>query len=98
MLQNYKTIVLMSHILAALRSQCQWTLIFISLSTPMAMGTQLGFKRHRESLLISLFPKNIVSTILSVIIYTGSPLPPPPPIKGKVTASHAAFPIQSQTE
>ena len=30
--------------------QCQWTLIFKSLTTPMAMGTQLGFQRHRESL------------------------------------------------
>ena len=32
--------VLMGHRLAAFRSQCQWTRIFISLITPMAMGTQ----------------------------------------------------------
>ena len=42
-------IVLMSHRLAALHSQCQWTRIFISITTPMAMGTQLGFKQHWES-------------------------------------------------
>ena len=46
MLQNYnKKIVLMSYRLAAFSSQCQWTRIFISLTTPMAMGTDLGFKR-----------------------------------------------------
>ena len=39
----------MSHQLAAFHSQCQWTRIFLSLTTPMAMGTRLGFKRHRES-------------------------------------------------
>ena len=39
----------MCYRLAAFRSQCQWTRIFISLTTPMAMETQLGFKRHRES-------------------------------------------------
>ena len=33
-----KIIVFMSHRLAAFRSQCQWTRIFISLSKPMAMG------------------------------------------------------------
>ena len=44
-----KKIVLMCHRLAAFRSQYQRTHIFISLTTPMAMGTQLGFKRHRES-------------------------------------------------
>ena len=47
-LQNYKK-VLMSHRLAAFGSQCQWTRILISLTTPMAMGTQLGLKWHRES-------------------------------------------------
>jgi hypothetical protein len=39
----------MSHRLAAFNSQCQWTHIFLSLTTPMAMETQLGFKQHRES-------------------------------------------------
>ena len=39
----------MSHRPAAFHSRCQWTCIFLSLTTPMAMGTQLGFKRHRES-------------------------------------------------
>ena len=38
---------LMSHRLAAFYSQCQWTRIFFT--TPMAMGTKLGFKWHRES-------------------------------------------------
>ena len=33
--------VLMCHRLAAFHSQCQWTRIFISLATSMAMGTQL---------------------------------------------------------
>ena len=37
----------------------------------------------RESLLFSLLQKTIVSTLLSVIIFTGRPLPPPPlPITG----------------
>ena len=45
-----KKIALMSHRLAAaFRSQRQWTRIFLSLTAPMAMGTQIGFKRHRES-------------------------------------------------
>ena len=44
-----KRIVLMSHRLAAFRSQCHWTGIFISLNTPIAIGTQLCFKRHRDS-------------------------------------------------
>ena len=35
--------------LAAFHSQCQWTCIFLSLTNPMAMRTQLGFKQHRES-------------------------------------------------
>jgi hypothetical protein len=48
MLLNYKNIVLMSHQLAAFRSQCQWKYIFVSLTIPMAMETQLGLKRHRE--------------------------------------------------
>ena len=41
--------VLSSHRLADFRSQCQWTRIFVSFTIPMAMGTQLSFKRHRES-------------------------------------------------
>ena len=57
---------------AVFRSQRQWACIFISLTTPMAMGTQLGFKRHRES-----HYSTTVSTLLSVIIFTGRPLPPP---------------------
>jgi hypothetical protein len=44
-----KKIVLMCHRLAAFYSQRQYIHIFMSLTTPMAMGTQLGFKRHRES-------------------------------------------------
>ena len=67
----------MSHRVAAFRSQGQWSRIFISLTTPMAIGTQLGFKRHRESLFISVFPKTIISTLLSVIIFTGGFLPLP---------------------
>ena len=39
----------MSHRQAAFHSQCQWTRILLSLTTPMAMGTKLGFKRHRKS-------------------------------------------------
>ena len=42
-------IALMSYRLAAFHSQCQWTFISIS-HTPMVMGTQLGFKRYRQSL------------------------------------------------
>ena len=40
---------LMPHRLAAFHCQCQWTHIFLSLTAPMTMGTQLGFKRHWES-------------------------------------------------
>ena len=47
-LQQQK-IVLMSHRLAAFRSEYQWTRIFTALTTPMTIGTQLGFKRNRES-------------------------------------------------
>ena len=43
---NHKKIVLMYHRLAA---QCQWTRVFVSLTTPMAMGTELGLKWHQES-------------------------------------------------
>ena len=47
MLQNYKRIVLISHRLATFRSQFQWTRIFISLTTPMAKGTDLnGIESH----------------------------------------------------
>ena len=35
--------------LAAFHSLCQRTRIFLSLNTPVAMGTQLGFKRHLKS-------------------------------------------------
>ena len=70
-----KKIVLMSHRLADFGSQWQWTQIFIHLTTLMAMGTQLCFKRHRESFFI---PKTVVTTLLSVIIFTGRPLPPSP--------------------
>jgi len=70
-------IVLMSHRLTAFHSQCQLTRIFLSLTNPKVMGTQLEFKRHRESLLISLFPKTIVSTLLLVIIFTGRTLQTP---------------------
>ena len=38
----------MSPRLAAFRSQSQWTSIFLSLTTPMEMETELGFKRRRE--------------------------------------------------
>jgi hypothetical protein len=31
----------MSHLLAAFRSHCQWTRILVSITTPMATGTQL---------------------------------------------------------
>ena len=42
-------IVLMCYRLAAFGSQCRSTRIFISLTTPIAMGTQLCFKRNWES-------------------------------------------------
>jgi hypothetical protein len=62
---------LMSHRLAIFRSQCQWTRIFVSLTTPITMGTQLGLKRaSRVSLFISVFPETVVSTLLSVILLT----------------------------
>ena len=48
MLINYKKIVLMSHRLAAFYSQCQWTCIFLFLTNPMAMRTQLEFKRQES--------------------------------------------------
>ena len=51
-------IVLMSHRLAAFRSQRQWTRIFISLTTPMAMGTQLGFKRIERVIIHLSVPQN----------------------------------------
>ena len=41
--------VLISHRKAVFRSQCQWTHIFISLTIPMAMGSQLEFKWLRDS-------------------------------------------------
>ena len=43
--KSHEKIVLMSHRLTAFRSQPQWTRMFISLTTPVATGTQLGFKR-----------------------------------------------------
>ena len=64
-LQNYKKIVLLSHRLSAFRSQCQWTRIFISLTIPIGMGTQLGLKRLWESLFISVSPKTMVSAHIS---------------------------------
>jgi hypothetical protein len=39
----------MSHQLTVSRSQCQWTRIFVFLTTLMATKTQLGLKRHQES-------------------------------------------------
>ena len=60
----------MSHRLAALHSQCQWTRIFLSLATPMAMGTQLGFKQHRESHYSLHVPENYgFNTIISEYFY-----------------------------
>ena len=49
MLQNYKEKIVLSHRLAAFHSQRQWIRIFISLTIPMAMGTQLRFKQHWDS-------------------------------------------------
>ena len=40
-------------------------------------GLYLDFKRHRESHYSSVFPKTTISTLLSVIIFTGHPLSPP---------------------
>jgi hypothetical protein len=40
---------------------------FLTFNTLIAMGTQLGLKRHRESLFISVFLKTIASKLLSVI-------------------------------
>ena len=39
----------MCYRLAAFGSLCQWTRIFIFLTTPIAIGTQLCFIQHRES-------------------------------------------------
>jgi hypothetical protein len=66
----------MSQGLAALRPQCQWTRISLSLTTPLTIGIKLGFKQHRESHYQSHFlPKTTVSTLISVIILTGRLLP-----------------------
>ena len=67
-------IVFMSHRLAAFHSHCQWARIFLSLANPMAMRTQLAFKRHRESRYLSQCPREtVVSTLLSANIFTGRP-------------------------
>ena len=61
-----KKMILMSHRLAAFHSQCQWTRIFLFLTNPLAMRTQLGFKRHRESRIHLSVPKNYgIDTIIS---------------------------------
>ena len=66
MILNYKKIVLASHRLAAFHSQCQWTSIFVSLTTAMLMRTQPGFKRHRESHYSLQVPENYgFNTIIS---------------------------------
>jgi hypothetical protein len=52
-------IFLMSHRLVAFHSQCEWTRILLSLNTPMAIRTQLGFKRHRESRYSSLCSRKL---------------------------------------
>ena len=51
MLQNYNKIVLMPRRLTAFRSQCQWTRISISLTTPIAMGLFVKIKLAYLSLL-----------------------------------------------
>ena len=60
---------------AVFRSQRQWACIFISLTTPMAMGTQLAFKRHRESHYSSQCSRKLRFRHLYVIIFTDRPLP-----------------------
>ena len=45
---NYNKIVLMCHRLGVFGSQCQWIRIFISLTTPIAMGTQLCHSSSRK--------------------------------------------------
>jgi hypothetical protein len=70
MLPNYKKIDLMSYRLAAFHSQCQWTRIFLSLTTHMAMGTQLGFRRHQKSHYYTRVPENYgFDTIISEYFY-----------------------------
>ena len=66
-------IVLMSHRLGAFHSQCQWTCIFLSLTNPMVMRTQLGFKQHRESCYSSQCSRKLWFWHLSVNIFTGRP-------------------------
>ena len=65
---------MMFHQLTTFHSQCQWTSILVSLTTPMAIWTQLRFKRHRESRYLSQCPREtVVSTLLSANIFTGRP-------------------------
>jgi len=60
-----------SHQLAAFHSQCQWTCIFLTLTNPMVMRTQFGFKRRRESRYSSQCSWKPWFRHLSVNIFTG---------------------------
>ena len=82
MLLNYKKIVLMSHRLAAFHSQCQWTHTCLSLTTPMAMETQLGFKRRHRVQNSKIL---IQHQCWSSIIFTCHPFPTLAHIIGKRT-------------
>ena len=69
-LQQQKFLV--SHRLAAFHSQWQWTRRFLSLTTLIAMETWIQ-TASSESLFIPVFPKTMVSTLLSVNIFYRSP-------------------------
>ena len=63
-------IVLMSHRLAAFHSQCQWTRIFISLTTPNAMGLNLDLNDiERVIIHLSVHEKYAFETIISDYFY-----------------------------
>ena len=60
-------IALMSHRLRAFHSQCKWTPIFLFLTKPTAMRTQLRFKRHRGSRIHLSVPENYETLVLTLI-------------------------------
>jgi hypothetical protein len=74
---KFQKIVCRPHRLAAFHSQCQWTRIFVSLTTPIAMEIQLRFKRHRQSHYSSQCSRKRWIRHLSMIIFTGLPFSPP---------------------
>ena len=69
----------MSHRLAAFHSQCQWIRNIRILYHSYGDGdSNWAYTASRELLFISMFPKTMVSTLLSVNIFTGRHVPPPP--------------------